>query len=70
MTMSVEVVPETDQLTEGVDAEEEERLRLNAIANDPNVIRKAVEEFVNKDPKYTAGVIRKWMREKETVEGA
>jgi flagellar biosynthesis/type III secretory pathway M-ring protein FliF/YscJ len=69
--MSVEVVAETDQLTEGgVDAEEEERLRLSAIANDPANIRKAVEEFVNKDPKYTAGVIRKWMREKETVESA
>jgi flagellar biosynthesis/type III secretory pathway M-ring protein FliF/YscJ len=28
-------------------------------------IRNLVEEFVNKDPKYTAGVIRKWMQEKE-----
>ena len=33
----------------------------------PSLIRKSVEEFVNKDPKYTAGVIRKWMREKEPV---
>ena len=69
MTMSVEVVAETDQLTEGaVDALEEEKLRLSEIANDPSLIRKSVEEFVNKDPKYTAGVIRKWMREKEAVE--
>jgi flagellar M-ring protein FliF len=74
MTMSVEVVPETDQLTVGavgaVDAAEEERLRISGIANDPSLIRRSVEEFVNKDPKYTAGVIRKWMREKEIVETA
>jgi len=69
MTMSVEVVAETDQLTAGdVDVLAEEKLRLSEIANDPSIIRKSVEEFVNKDPKYTAGVIRKWMREKETVE--
>ncbi len=71
MTMSVEVVAETDQLTEGAeDAVNEEKRRLSEIANDPSIIRKSVEEFVNKDPKYTAGVIRKWMREKETVETA
>ena len=50
------------------DALGEEKRRLSEIANDPSIIRKSVEEFVNKDPKYTAGVIRKWMREKETVE--
>jgi len=65
----VEVVAETDQLTAASEeAAVEEKLRLSEIANDPSLIRKSVEEFVNKDPKYTAGVIRKWMREKETVE--
>jgi hypothetical protein len=35
------------------------------MATETSNIRNKVEEFVKKDPKYTAGVIQKWMREKE-----
>jgi len=31
-------------------------------------MRKSVTEFIEKDPKYTAGVVRKWLREKATTE--
>jgi len=30
-------------------------------------MRKSVTEFIEKDPKYTAGVVRKWLREKATT---
>jgi len=30
-------------------------------------MRKSVTEFIEKDPKYTAGVVRKWLREKPTT---
>ena len=66
MTMSVEVVPETEQLGTGdFEAVDEEKRRLSEMASEAAHVRESVAEFVNKDPKYTAGVIRKWMREKE-----
>ena len=66
MTTTVEVVPEVDQLTSGIlTPEEEEKQRISEMASQASEIRESVAEFVNKDPKYTAGVIRKWMREKE-----
>ena len=66
MTMSVEVVADTDQLSTGdFDAVDEEKRRLSEMASESAHVRESVAEFVHKDPKYTAGVIRKWMREKE-----
>jgi flagellar M-ring protein FliF len=66
MTMSVEVVAGENQLVTGaLDAEDEEKRQLSEKTAESSNIREAVEDFVNKDPKYTAGVIRKWMREKE-----
>ena len=65
MTTTVEVVPETDQLGEAeMDEVDEERRRLEVTASEASHIREAVGEFVANDPKFTAGVIRKWMREK------
>jgi flagellar M-ring protein FliF len=66
MTTSVEVVPETEQLVEAdINKEiDEETKMLTELAAEKAHIRDAITEFVKKDPKYTAGVIRKWMREK------
>lgn len=66
MTTTVEVIPEAEQLgaTE-FDAVDEEKRRLSEIASESAHIRESVAEFVSNDPKYTASVIRKWMREKE-----
>ena len=65
MTTTVEVVPEAGQLgaAEMEDGDEENR-RLTETASEATHIREAVADFVANDPKYTAGVIRKWMREK------
>ena len=65
MTTTVEVIPQTEQL--GVadnNSADEETKRLTEMENQADKIRKSVNEFVGQDPKYTAGVIRKWMREK------
>ena len=65
MTTTVEVIPQTEQL--GVadnNPADEETKRLTEMENQADKIRKSVNEFVGQDPKYTAGVIRKWMREK------
>ena len=43
---------------------DEEKRRLTETASEATHIREAVADFVANDPKYTAGVIRKWMREK------
>jgi len=48
-------------------AEEEEMKRLEATLLDSAEMRKSVTEFIEKDPKYTAGVVRKWLREKTTT---
>jgi flagellar M-ring protein FliF len=66
MTTSVEVIPETDHLgAADIDAVDEEKRRLTEMATEAAHIRESVTEFVSNDPKYTAGVIRKWMREKD-----
>ncbi len=66
MTTSVEVVQEAAQLgVADIDAVDEEKRRLSEMASEAAHIRESVAEFVNNDPKYTAGVIRKWMREKD-----
>ena len=66
MTMTVEVVAESDQLgVSEFDAVDEEKRRLSEMASESAHIRDSVTEFVTNDPKYTASVIRKWMREKE-----
>ena len=65
MTTTVEVIPQTEQL--GVadnNSADEKTKRLTEMENQADKIRKSVNEFVGQDPKYTAGVIRKWMREK------
>ena len=65
MTTTVEVIPQTEQL--GVadnNPVDEETRRLSEMETQADKIRKSVNEFVSQDPKYTAGVIRKWMREK------
>jgi flagellar biosynthesis/type III secretory pathway M-ring protein FliF/YscJ len=44
---------------------DEEKRRLSEMASESARVRDSVAEFVSNDPKYTASVIRKWMREKE-----
>jgi len=48
-------------------AEEEEMKRLEATLLNSAEMRKSVTEFIEKDPKYTAGVVRKWLREKAST---
>ncbi|VAX31419.1 Flagellar M-ring protein FliF [hydrothermal vent metagenome] len=67
MTTSLEVVPEAQgQLTSSeMDAIQEEKKSLGAaVDNEAAEIRKAVVEFADNDPKFTAGIVRKWLREK------
>ena len=68
---SEEEAPEEEVTTDGRSeaqvAEEEEMKRLEEILLNSAEMRKSVTEFIEKDPKYTAGVVRKWLREKATV---
>jgi len=71
ITTSVKVdeeAPEEEVTTEGKSeaqvAEEEEMKRLEETLLNSAEMRKSVTEFIEKDPKYTAGVVRKWLREK------
>lgn len=66
MTTSMEVVPDTQgQLTTTeMAAVEEEKKSLGQAFNEAAEIRQAVTEFVGNDPKFTAGVIRKWLKDK------
>jgi len=65
MTMTVEVVPEEERLGAAeFDAVDEEKKRLTEMASESAHVRDSIAEFVSNDPKYTASVIRKWMREK------
>ena len=57
----------TEDRSEAQVAEEEEMKRLEEILLNSAEMRKSVTEFIEKDPKYTAGVVRKWLREKATV---
>jgi len=68
--MTVDVVPEMDQIDAGeMSPEEQEKLRLTEAAAESAKVRDTVAQFVGKDPKYTAGIIRKWMRQKEAKAG-
>ena len=71
MTMTVDVVPEMDQIDAAgeMSPEEQEKLRLTEVAAESAKVRDTVAQFVGKDPKYTAGIIRKWMRQKEVKVG-
>ncbi len=65
MTTSLEVVPdEQGQLTTEMDAVEEEKKRLGEANAEAAEIRQAVSEFVAHDPKFTAGIVRKWLKDK------
>ncbi|GJL79638.1 MAG: flagellar M-ring protein [Nitrospinaceae bacterium] len=66
MTTSLEVVPDAQgQLTTNeMAAIEEEKKSLGDALNEAAEIRQAVTEFVSNDPKFTAGVIRKWLKDK------
>lgn len=66
MTTSMEVVPEsTEQLsTAEMDAVEEEKRRLGEVGAEMAEIRQLVNDFASSDPKYTAGIVRRWMKEK------
>ena len=64
MTTAVEIVeaPDDEEIAE-IEEQKAEEKRLKELSK-PENMRNAVAEFVLQDPKYTAGVIRKWMREK------
>ncbi|NIQ01286.1 MAG: flagellar M-ring protein FliF, partial [Nitrospinaceae bacterium] len=66
MTTSLEVVPDTAaQLTAAdLEAVEEEKKRLSQTGQEAADVRQAVADFVASDPKFTAGLVRKWMRDK------
>ena len=68
MTSSVEVVAEEEEEVETKSEEqlreEEEMKRLEEGLASATEMRQSVTEFIEKDPAYTAGVMRKWMREK------
>jgi len=57
----------TDGMTDEQRREEEELQRLEAGLASASEMRKSVTDFIEKDPKYTAGVVRKWLREKTTT---
>ena len=62
-----EEVVTTDGMTDEQRREEEELQRLEAGLASASEMRKSVTDFIEKDPKYTAGVVRKWLREKATT---
>jgi len=61
-----EEVPEDGKSSAQLE-EEEEMKRLEETLLNSAEMRKSVTEFIEKDPKYTAGVVRKWLREKATT---
>lgn len=66
MTTSLEVVPDTQgQLTTTeMAAIQDEKKSLGEALNEAAEIRKAVGEFASNDPKFTASIIRKWLKDK------
>ena len=66
MTTSLEVVTDSQgQLTTTeMAAIQEEKKSLGIAVNEATQIREAVNEFVGNDPKFTAGIIRKWLKDK------
>ena len=73
MTTSVDVAKEEEEEEEGDTmtaaqrAEEEELKRLEEGLASASEMRKSVTDFIQKDPKYTAQVVKKWLREKATA---
>ena len=74
--MTTSVAPEEEETEEEKEAgmseaqrlEEEEMQRLEEGLASASEMRKSVLDFITKDPKYTSAVVRKWLREKATVE--
>jgi flagellar M-ring protein FliF len=74
--MTSSVAPEEEETEEEKEAgmseaqrlEEEEMQRLEEGLASASEMRKSVLDFITKDPKYTSAVVRKWLREKATVE--
>jgi len=62
-----EEVAEDDGLTEEQRKEEELMKKLEEGLATAAEMRKSVNDFIGKDPKFTAGVVRKWLRQKEEV---
>ena len=56
-----------DGMTDEQRREEEELQRLEAGLASASEMRKSVTDFIQKDPKYTAQVVKKWLREKATA---
>jgi len=56
-----------DGMTDEQRREEEELRRLEEGLASASEMRKSVTDFIEKDPKYTAGVVRKWLREKAST---
>jgi flagellar M-ring protein FliF len=73
-TVDVEKVEEEEESQEGMTdaqkAEEEELKRLEEGLASASEMRRSVTDFIEKDPKYTAGVMRKWLREKASTSQA
>ena len=74
--MTTSVAPEEEEteeekvagMSEAQRLEEEEMQRLEEGLASASEMRKSVLDFITKDPKYTSAVVRKWLREKATVE--
>jgi flagellar M-ring protein FliF len=62
-----EEVAVEDGLTEEQRKEEELLKKLEEGLATAAEMRKSVNDFIGKDPKFTAGVVRKWLRQKEEV---
>ena len=55
---------DADGMTDAQKEDEEELRRLEEGLASATEMRKSVTDFIESDPKYTAGVVRKWLREK------
>lgn len=65
VTTTVEVMPEEIHEASAEDLEaEEERKRIQRASQETSDMRKSVTDFVDADPKYAAGILRKWLRER------
>ncbi len=69
MTTTLEVVPDTarELAHAEMDQAERESAMIAEVSQEIANMRKSVEEFAQNDPKFTASVIRKWMRNKGPV---
>ena len=66
LTTTMEVVPEAagELGSPDMEAIEEEKQRLGEKNAEMEEIRQSVKDFAASDPKYAAGVVRKWLRDK------